>query len=72
MKQRILILLMLLSFTALHTTMGQSNKVVLKTNFEGEVIEGSIDNLINKINEGHELRVGWQLDFDQETDANNA
>jgi len=30
------------------------------------VIEGSIDRLINKIQEGYELRIGWQLDFDQD------
>ena len=60
------ILSMILSFTSLNTAIGQSNKVVLKTNFEGEVIEGSIDRLINKIQEGYELRIGWQLDFDQD------
>jgi len=57
---------MVLSFTIVNTAIGQSNEVVLKTNFEGEVVEGSIDRLITKIQEGYELKIGWQLDFDQD------
>ncbi len=64
--KKIFVLLIFMSFTNLNTAIGQSNKVVLKTNFEGQVIEGSIDRLINKIHEGYELRIGWQLDFDQD------
>jgi len=65
-KKQIFILLILLSFTTINALTGQSRKVVLKTNFDGKIVEGSIDSLIDKINEGNGLRIGWQLDFDKD------
>ena len=47
-------------------TVAQSSQIVLKTNFKGEVSYGSIDSLISKIKEGKAVRVGWQLDFDDD------
>jgi len=45
---------------------GQNENIVLKTDFEGKVVEGSIDKLITEIQNGKSVRVGWQLDFDND------
>lgn len=63
MKQVILITGFLLALSNWVTA--QTNKVMLKTNFSGKVEYGSIDSLISKIQEGKALRIGWQLDFDE-------
>lgn len=46
--------------------LAQTNNIVLKTNFDGEVVSGSIDSLISEIQKGKELRIGYQLDFDKD------
>jgi len=45
---------------------GQEAQIVLKTDFDGAVIEGSIEKLISEIRAGHSIRVGWGLDFDRD------
>ena len=44
----------------------QSYNIVLETNFDGEVVNGSKEELIQFIREGKPVRVGWQLDFDED------
>lgn len=44
----------------------QQSKIVLKTDFQGTIIQGSIEDLISKIQEGHTLRLGWSLDFNND------
>ncbi len=44
----------------------QAQKIVLKTDFDGNITEGSIEQLIQKIQVGHDVRVGWHLDFDED------
>ncbi len=57
--------LILFLYLILHTTMAfsQDPQLLLKTDFEGKVIEGSIEALIAEIEKGSPIRVGWQLDF---------
>lgn len=43
-----------------------AQKIVLQTDFDGQLIKGSIEELIQKIQTGHSVRVGWQLDFDED------
>lgn len=40
-----------------------SHDIVVSTDFEGNVVEGSIDTLISEIRKGKPVRVGFQLDF---------
>lgn len=40
--------------------------VLVKTNLEGEVVKGSIEDLIEAIQEGASIRVGWQLDLNED------
>lgn len=42
------------------------HKIVLSTNFDGEVLSGSKDLLIEEIRKGKAVRVGYQLDFDED------
>lgn len=44
----------------------QNQNIILKTDYNGEVIEGSVENLIEHINMGKKVRVGWELDFDKD------
>lgn len=44
----------------------QSYEIVLSTNFQGEVINGSKQELVKYIREGKPVRVGWQLDFNED------
>jgi len=44
----------------------QDKTTVLKTDFKGQVSEGSIEKLIEEIQAGKSVRVGWQLDFDKD------
>ena len=43
-----------------------SYELVVTTDFEGQVVSGSIDSLIQEIRKGKPVRVGWQLDFDKD------
>lgn len=51
------------------TLYGQQTRTLLKTNTEGEITEGSVDILIEEINKGKKVRVGWQLDFNDDKEA---
>ncbi len=44
---------------------GQHN-IVLTTDFDGNVTKGSKEQLINEIRKGKSVRVGYQLDFDND------
>lgn len=45
---------------------GQESEILLKTDFDGNVIEGSLKNLIENIQKGENIRVGWQMDFNDD------
>lgn len=66
MKSKNLATLFFLILISINWLSAQKSKVVLKTNFKGEVEFGSIDRLISKIAEGKEVRIGWQLDFNDD------
>jgi hypothetical protein len=61
--KHILVLLMMIAF---NSTFAQSPKVLVKTDSEGKVSEGSVASLIQAIREGNDIRVGWSLDFDKD------
>ncbi len=44
----------------------QTFDIVLATDFDGNVTEGSKSELIKYIREGKPVRVGWQLDFNED------
>ncbi|MBX2872698.1 MAG: hypothetical protein KTR30_11375 [Saprospiraceae bacterium] len=44
-------------------------EIVVATDFDGKVTQGSIEDLITEIRKGKPVRVGWQLDFDQDKQA---
>ncbi len=44
----------------------KTSEIVCKTNFDGRVTDGSIEALIEAIQQGASVRVGWQLDFDND------
>ncbi len=46
--------------------MSQTFDIVLETDFDGQVVKGSKEELIKYIREGKSVRVGWQLDFDED------
>lgn len=66
MEKRILTFWTLFSLLTLNSLMAQSNQVVLKTDFSGQIVAGSIDSLLDEISQGAALRVGWQLDFNDD------
>lgn len=57
--------ILLLSSYSMSNAQG-TYKVIVATNFEGEVSEGSIEKLIELIREGKPVRVGYQLDFNKD------
>ena len=44
----------------------QPYTIVLETNFDGQVVYGNKNELIQYIREGKPVRVGWQLDFNED------
>lgn len=40
--------------------------IIVETNFDGEVVKGSIEELITEVRKGKHVRVGWQLDFNED------
>ena len=44
----------------------QEYDMVLQTDFDGSVTQGSKEELISSIQKGNPVRVGWQLDFDDD------
>ncbi|SNR46923.1 hypothetical protein [Dokdonia pacifica] len=61
--KHVLLIFIIVTF---NSTFAQSPKVLVKTNSEGNVSEGSIESLIQAIREGNDIRVGWSLDFDKD------
>tara|TARA_R110002033_G_scaffold169718_1_gene210860 strand:- start:487 stop:924 length:438 start_codon:yes stop_codon:yes gene_type:complete len=45
---------------------GQESEILLKTNFDGNITEGSLKTLIENIKNGESIRIGWQLDFNND------
>jgi hypothetical protein len=45
---------------------GQESEILLKTDFDGKIIDGSLKNLIENIEKGESIRIGWQLDFNDD------
>ena len=64
--EKIICIVVVISFVSVNLLIAQSSGVLLKTNFTGQVTEGTIDNLISEIRKGKEIRIGWQLDFDND------
>lgn len=62
------LLILILLFTSI-LSFGQSPEILLKTNAKGEVTAGSIQDLIDNIRAGEQIRVGWNLDFDNDGKA---
>lgn len=56
---------LLICFTTVFLA-AQSPRVVLKTDFAGQVSEGSVEELIEHIQDGKSVRVGWHLDRDDD------
>ena len=52
------------------TLQSQSYEIVLATDFDGNVTAGSKEALIKEIRMGQPVRIGWQLDFDEDKEAN--
>lgn len=44
----------------------QKSEVLLKTDFDGKVIDGSLESLIESVKSGEVIRIGWQLDFNED------
>lgn len=59
---RLLIGLMLIS----NISLGQEPNILLRTDFDGKITTGSIEILIEAINQGHNIKIGWQLDFNND------
>lgn len=45
----------------------QNENLLLSTDLEGNITEGSIGKLIQEIQKGSPLRVGWKMDFDKDS-----
>ncbi len=64
MKISSLITLIILLTTSYSLT--AQTKTMVKIDSEGEVISGSIEKLISKIQDGHKVRVGWTMDSNRD------
>ena len=67
-RNKLSLLYFLIFLFAISTNIGfaQNSEILLKTDFEGKVIEGSIEKLIENIRAGEKIRVGWNLDFNND------
>jgi len=45
---------------------GQKTQILLKTDFDGKVTDGSLKTLIENIKKGESIRIGWCLDFNED------
>lgn len=63
---KINIIIISIIFLMSNVLISQNSNVILKTDFKGEIVFGSIDSLISKLQEGKNLKIGWQLDFDDD------
>ncbi len=64
MKHIYLVIVLMTLFSFCSTA--QSYNIVLATDFDGNVISGSKEILIQLIRQGKPVRVGWQLDFNED------
>lgn len=63
-----LLALAVLAFITATSCFSQTN-ILLHTDFDGTVINGSKEKLIEEIRKGKSVRVGWQLDFNDDQEA---
>ncbi|MEM9919671.1 MAG: hypothetical protein AAF990_16360 [Bacteroidota bacterium] len=66
MSKKSIYTLIVVSVININALIAQTNKILLRTDFTGQVTEGAIDSLISEIKKGKEIRIGWQLDFDDD------
>lgn len=67
MNFKILLTVTLLFILSIGASVAQSNySIVVSTDFEGNVVSGSIEDLITEIRKGKPVRVGFQLDFNKD------
>ncbi|MEM1219418.1 MAG: hypothetical protein AAGH79_10915 [Bacteroidota bacterium] len=66
MNKYVRFLLILACSISVSSLVAQSNRFVLKTDADGQVIEGSVEGLIDKINAGYAVRVSWGFDMDKD------
>jgi len=59
-------IIFLLFLFVINICSGQNLDVLLKTDFDGKVTQGSIEKLIESIREGNGIRIGWSLDFNND------
>lgn len=50
----------------IYGTSAQDVKLLVKTDAQGNVIEGSLDTLISAVRDGNDIKVGWSLDFNND------
>ncbi len=61
---------LLLALFIISNAYAQENfNIVLATDFDGEVVQGSKLALIHEIRKGKPVRIGWQLDFNKDKKA---
>lgn len=65
MKNLIFSLVILALFN--QTICAQSNSVLLKTDLDGTIMEGSTESLIQAIQNGANIRVGWKMDLNNDS-----
>ena len=66
---RCLFSLVILIFTNIYLFAQEDSnldKTIFKTDLEGKIISGSVDQLVKEIQQGAEIRVGWQHDLDKD------
>lgn len=58
-----------ISMFLISTSINSQSKIVLATDFDGKVVKGNKQALIDEIRKGKSVRVGWQLDFNEDKKA---
>lgn len=58
-----------LLFFSIASIAQNENSILLKTDFEGNIESGSIENLISEIQKGSKIRVGWKIDLNKDGSA---
>ena len=66
MKIRLILILLILGIWS-NPILSQKENIVLKTDLNGEVIFGSVENLITHIQNGESIRIGWQHDLNKDS-----
>jgi len=65
MKTRAIFILIIIAIWN-HPTFSQNN-IVLKTDLNGKVTFGSVENLISHIQSGKSIKIGWQHDLNKDS-----